>query len=92
MEKKDRIDIYNEVTLKWGSDSQKEMVYEECGELLTALAQYKRNRSTREDVITELADVSIMVEQMATLFGYDDFEKEKDRKLIRLKERLSKYD
>lgn len=92
MKKKDRIDIYNEATLKWGCDSQKEMVYEECGELLTALAQYKRNRSTREDILTELADVSIMVEQMATLFGYDDFEKEKDRKLIRLKEKLSKYD
>jgi hypothetical protein len=33
-----------------------------------------------------------MVEQMADLFGYEEFEKEKDYKLTRLEERLNKYE
>ena len=66
------------------------MVGEECGELLSALSKYNRGRIETPDVITELADVSIMVEQMAEFLGYEDFEKEKERKLERLKERLKK--
>ena len=91
MEKKDRLDIYNEATEKWGWEAQREMIYEECGELITAVARHKRGRARKEDIITELADVSIMVEQLAQLLGYEDYEKEKDRKLIRLKEKLSKH-
>lgn len=91
MDKQKRLEIYSTATEKWGYESQKEMIYEECGELITAVARFKRNRATREDIITELADVSIMVEQLAQLFGYEDFEKEKDRKLERLQVRLEKY-
>jgi len=90
MEKENRIELYRKAISKWGEDAQVNMVYEEIGELLTALARFKRGRSNTFDVMTELADVSIMVEQMATLMDYDDFEKEKDRKLNRLKERLEK--
>jgi hypothetical protein len=36
--------------------------------------------------MTELADVFIMIEQMATMMNYEDFEKELDRKLIRLRD------
>ena len=88
MEKEQRIELYKKAITKWGIDAQTEMIYEECGELITALAQFRRGRTTRHDVITELADVSIMVEQIALLNGYDDFEKEKNRKLDRLKERI----
>lgn len=91
MDKQKRLEIYSTATEKWGYESQKEMIYEECGELITAVARFKRNRATREDIITELADVSIMVEQLAQLFGYEDFEKEKDRKLERLQVRLEEY-
>ena len=90
MEKKKRIGLYQKALSKWGGTAQSNMVYEEVGELLTALARYKRGRANYKDVITELADVSIMVEQMATLFGYEDFEEEKEYKLNRIKERLGK--
>lgn len=43
------------------------------------------------DILTELADVHIMVEQMAYFFGWEEFEAEKKRKLARLEERLNKY-
>ena len=46
------------------------MVFEECGELINALAKVYRGRSSGQDVITELADVSIMIEQMATMLGF----------------------
>jgi hypothetical protein len=36
--------------------------------------------------MTELADVFIMVEQIATMMSYEDFEKELERKLIRLRD------
>jgi NTP pyrophosphatase (non-canonical NTP hydrolase) len=67
------------------------MVMEESGEMLNALGKANRGRVTKEDVITELVDVSIMMEQMAVHFGYDEFKTEKERKLKRLKERLEKH-
>ena len=90
MEKEKRIELYQKALSKWGEEAQINMVYEEVGELLTALSRFKRGRASHYDVMTELADVSVMVEQMATLMSYEDFEKEKDYKLTRLKQRLEK--
>jgi NTP pyrophosphatase (non-canonical NTP hydrolase) len=91
MEKEERIELYKKAIKTWGEDAQVNMLNEECGELLTAVAQFKRGRTSHHDVMTELADASIMIEQIATIMNYDDYEKEKDRKLNRLKERLEKY-
>ena len=90
MEKEQRIELYKQAIAKWGEEAQVNMVYEECGELITAIAQFKRGRTSHHDVMTELADVSIMIEQLATMMSFEDYEKEKDRKLMRLKERLEK--
>ena len=86
MEKKERIELYNKAIDTWGVESQRNMAFEELGELITALAQDRRGRVTKEEIITELADVTIMCEQLATILGYDDYEKEIDRKLIRLRD------
>ena len=86
MEKEQRIELYKKAIAKWGEDAQVNMLNEECGELIAAVAQFKRGRTSHHDVMTELADVSIMVEQLATLMSYEDFEREKDRKLIRLRD------
>ena len=92
MEKEERIKLYLRAIRNWGEEAQTDMVNEECGELITAIAQFKRGRTSHHDVMTELADVSIMVEQLATIMSYSDFEQEKDRKLERLRERLDKYE
>lgn len=84
----DKIEIYERAIMLWGIQAQKLMVFEEVGELLSALAKSDRGRSSKEDIITELADVSIMVEQMAVNYGWRDFCKEKLRKIKRLKKRL----
>lgn len=90
MSKEERSNIYMKALEKWGTNAQFTMVYEELGELATALARYERGRTTDEDVITELADVTIMCEQMALLFGQEKYEKEIENKLNRLTERLNK--
>ena len=86
MDKEKRLELYKEAIEKWGEDAQKEMLYEELGELITAVAQFKRGRTSHHDVMTELADVFIMVEQIASMMNYDDFEKELERKLTRLRD------
>lgn len=90
MDDKEVLKTYSDALEKWGADAQITMLFEECGELLSAISKLRRGRVGKDDVITELADVSIMVEQMAVLLGYDDFVIEKDNKLERLKERLNK--
>ena len=84
----DKIKIYVRAIMSYGIQAQKLMVVEECSELLSALAKETRQRSSKKDIITELADVSIMIEQMAVNYGWRDFCKEKTRKLKRLKKRL----
>jgi NTP pyrophosphatase (non-canonical NTP hydrolase) len=86
MDKESRIELYKEAINKWGEEAQVNMLNEECGELITAVAQFRRGRTSHHDVMTELADVFIMIEQMATMMNYEDFEKELDRKLIRLRD------
>ena len=85
-------EIYNRALNKYGIKAQQMMVVEECSELLNAIAKTARNRATREEIITELADVAIMVEQMAFFYGEDLFLLEKERKLKRLNERLKNAD
>ena len=86
MEKSERLKLYNAAITRWGIGAQKNMAYEEIGELLTALARDDRGRTTTEDLLTELADVTIMCEQLAFILGFDEYEKELDRKLIRLRD------
>jgi NTP pyrophosphatase (non-canonical NTP hydrolase) len=86
MEKNERLALYDAAIAKWGVGAQKNMAYEEIGELLTALARDDRGRVTTEELLTELADVTIMCEQMAYILGFEEYEKEKDRKLIRLRD------
>ena len=86
MEKSERLKLYDAAITRWGVGAQKNMAYEEIGELLTALARDGRGRTRTEDLLTELADVTIMCEQLAFILGFDDYEKELDRKLIRLRD------
>ena len=62
-------DIYKETVEKWGIHSQLLMATEELGELLVALAHYQRGRCDKDTVAEEIADVMLMAEEMAYLFG-----------------------
>ena len=83
--------LYNRALNTFGIVNQIFMLVEECAELLNAVAKMKRGRAKKEDIITELADVSIMVEQMAFFYGWDDYKNEKERKLTRLEDRINHH-
>ncbi len=91
MTKVEKKQIYNDAINSFGIVNQQFMLVEECGELLNALAKLKRGRADKDELITELADVSIMVEQLAFFYGWKDFEAEKERKLIRLRKRINQF-
>ena len=72
----------------FGDESQKAMAIEECSELINALCKEKRGRVTDKDIITEIADVQIMCNQLALIYGKDEVRYEKSRKERRLFSRL----
>jgi NTP pyrophosphatase (non-canonical NTP hydrolase) len=92
MEKRQREELYEKAIKNWGPDAQVKMMFEEMGELAVALARFDRGRANIEDVITEIADVTIMAEQMWLIFGKEKTENEFEYKLNRLKEKLDKFE
>ena len=87
MEKEEKL-LYEQAIKKWGESSQVNMAYEEMGELISALNKFSRGRISIDEVITEIADVQIMVEQLSVMFGISAVSSEKERKLRRLNDRL----
>jgi len=57
-------------------------------ELIDVLTKWKFDRATPQQVVTEIANVMIMCEQMATLFGYVKVRDEIEQKFKRLEERI----
>ena len=55
----------------WGLEDQIGMVLEEIGEFFSVLNKHRRGRSSAEEVAEEIADVIIMMCQMAKAFGGD---------------------
>lgn len=80
--------LYTLASQKYGTDPQIGVSLEECGEYIVAIQKWRRGRGTDADVIDEIADVAIMMDQMATLFGREKVQERIAFKLNRLKERL----
>lgn len=72
----------------FGAEHQMLKMVEECNELANALMHYMDNRATADEVITELADVVVMLNQMVIAFGIPQTEEEIERKYARLKGRI----
>lgn len=85
------LDIYEQAIKTYGYNAQRLMLIEEIGELLNAIAKLPRGRASVDDVIEELADVSIMINQMAFYWGWSVFHTRKAMKIQRLEERLNKH-
>lgn len=75
----------------WGKNSQITKAIEEMSELITALVRRPAYRATDEDVAEEIADVLIMMKQLAMIFGEDLVTKQLFRKIGKLDERLEHY-
>jgi NTP pyrophosphatase (non-canonical NTP hydrolase) len=73
---------------KWGERSQLDMLYEEVGELLTAIGHFQRGRCDRDAVASEIADVQIMLAQMAEIIGPEKVAVFRAQKIQRLAGRV----
>jgi hypothetical protein len=79
---KDKTELYREAIKLWGVDTQIDMMIEECAELIHSLLKFRRGFQV--NVLTELADVEIMSEQMRFIFNPIGIDQEKAEKLKRL--------
>ena len=74
----------------YGKEHQKKKAIEEMGELITALSREQDGRATEHDVITEIADVHLMIRQLMVIYGVDKCVEEYDRKQRRLLRRIDR--
>ena len=74
----------------YGAEHQKRKAVEEMGELITELEREQDGRTTPEKVITEIADVHLMIRQLMIIYGLDSCLKEYDKKQRRLLRRMDK--
>ena len=88
----DETDLYRRALEAWGASDQVHMMIEECAELVTALAHWRRGRVDRIAVAEEVADVEVMCGQLRVLLGDDLVSKAKQRKLERLKDRIEHWE
>lgn len=62
------IELCREILDTWSVQDQLGMAYEEMGELISALNQYRRGRNEVKDVLSEVVDVYIILHQLVEIF------------------------
>lgn len=90
----ERCEVYASALVKWGEAAQITVAIEEMSEVIKALTKFFRKPSPIKNVlpsiIEEVADATIMLEQLRLIFGINDEVCEAmDAKIERLKERVS---
>ncbi len=98
---KNEYDLYKQALDAWGGEAQVGMVQEECAELIVVLNKYNRGQATVGAIIDEIADVDIMLRQLLLILSLEKevslkktrctFSQVKERKLLRLKQRLEAF-
>lgn len=91
----ERCDTYNAALAKWGMVPQLYVAIEEMSEVIKSLTKFMRDPDHMDDampsIIEEVADATIMLEQLRLIFGINDEVCEAmDAKIERLKEKVSK--
>jgi NTP pyrophosphatase (non-canonical NTP hydrolase) len=69
--KKERKRLYDLALDRWGLDRQMSMLAEECAELIVAVQHFRRRR-VQANLLEEMADVSIMIEQICHALECED--------------------
>ena len=90
LSKEERIEVYNKATELWGEVAQYDQCIEEMGELIVAINKYKRkvlykeykeNKKIIENLVEEIADVSMCLEQMRYFFRDYNIDEVLDKKM-----------
>lgn len=85
-------EIYAKTISKWGEQAQYDQTVEECAELITSLQHFARGKVDKETVVNELADVFLMVGQLAYMFGEDQLSAAVEKKIAKLNVLLEEDD
>ena len=85
-------DIYKRAIERFGEMAQTDILIEEMSELTKAIIKNRRKPSerTKRDILEEMADVQIMLDQMALIFG--DSRVFRAEKIIRLENRMDEIE
>jgi NTP pyrophosphatase (non-canonical NTP hydrolase) len=76
--------MYFETIMVHGNGSQVDVAIEEMSELIKELCKHKRGIGNLEHITEELADATIMLEQLRLIFDInDEVEEAMERKLLR---------
>jgi len=77
----------------FGIAHQRKKAIEEMAELIVALEHEDEGRATKQEVITEIADVYYLTEQLMHIYGIDEcraeVERKKDRTMDRIMEQMA---
>ncbi len=84
--------LYRNTIEKWGEEAQFDQMIEECAELITALKHFKRGKITTQEVIDELADVTLMVGQLSWMLGTEQVDAAVVKKLEKLQKLLQQQE
>lgn len=87
----EELKFFSDAIQTFGMQKQILMVFEEMAELQKELCKYLRYGESDEAVCRvaeELADVEIMLDQMKLLFGTGRVQREREKKVKRLRARL----
>lgn len=85
-------EIYQKAVAQYGVEPQVKMAIEEMAELTNAFMKFDRGRNTVDDIVEEIADVTIMMRQMALIFGQKAVDLQIAYKTQRLAKRMEKVE
>ena len=85
-----RTELYKKAITTYGGESQRRVAIEEMSELTKELCKWDRGQENRLHIAEEIADVKIMLEQLAIIYNCDELINDwYDYKLERLEQKLS---
>ena len=88
-----RVQTYTNALIHFGKASQLVVALEELSECQKEICKTMRGYSNLDHLAEEIADATIMLEQVRLIFGLNDLVCEKmDEKVMRLDDRLKEVD
>lgn len=85
-----KTEIYDAAFSRWGFDAQMLVLNEEASELAASTSRFLNHRTNIGKVVSEIADVEIMIEQFRHSGFSNEVDCEKEKKLTRLSQRLGR--
>ncbi len=101
MTEQERLEVYKKATELWGLVAQYDQCVEEMGELIVAINKFKRKMLYKEykgdpkiieNLVEEIADVSICLEQMRYFYKDYGVEEMIDKKMQKFQGQIKKME